>query len=43
MERFDHQSEEGIVELGVASVETKGLAPVGEFIGGPNAEGLSDE
>lgn len=32
-----------IIELGVASIETKGPTPIGEFVGGPLMPGISEE
>jgi len=43
MERVEHRDEDEVIELGVATVETKGPALSGEFIGGPHVDGLSDQ
>jgi hypothetical protein len=42
MERVEHRDEDDIIELGVATVETKGGALTGEFSGGHNGFELSD-
>ena len=43
MERVEHRAEDDVIELGVATIETKGANPSGEFAGGPTSDGLSDQ
>ena len=43
MERVEHRSEDDVIELGVVSVETKGVISGVEFLGEPAAYELSDQ
>ena len=43
MERVEDHNQDELIELGVATVETKGGGPNVEFIGGLPNEGLSDQ
>jgi hypothetical protein len=43
MERVEHRVEEDIIELGVATVETRGVGLQGEAIGHEASYELSDE
>jgi hypothetical protein len=42
MERVEYRDDD-VIELGVASVETKGGGPVGEIVGEPASYELSDQ
>lgn len=43
MERVEHRTEDDLIELGVASVETRGLGVQGEAIGHEASYELCDE